>query len=261
MNKNFGVIKMPINASQSEIYESYSMHSPDGEFMCYCNKKKAHWYVNKNLATWVTDKKFQLIFEPNGKGKADNPYYTQEIKNCCVVCGSEKELNKHHVVPYVFRSRLPLQYKESNHHDVLATCIDCHEIYEEKANILKKEIADELNVAMENGMSPEQIKNKKILSAKRLLERINLGEIQGVPKDRIELLKTKASQPLFEDISSNGAAWADEIIKIILSKDELFSFVKRWRTHFVETMKPNFLPEHWSINSPLEKSGRVEEKV
>ncbi len=85
---------MPINASQSEIYESFSMYSPEGEFMCYCNKKKANWYVNKNLASWLDEKKFQLIFEPNGKGKADNPYYTQEIKNCCVVCGSEKELNK-----------------------------------------------------------------------------------------------------------------------------------------------------------------------
>ena len=223
---------MPINASQSEIYESFSMYSPEGEFMCYCNKKKANWYVNKNLASWLDEKKFQLIFEPNGKG-----------------------------VPYVFRSRLPLEYKESNHHDVLATCIDCHEIYEEKANILKKEIADELNVSMENGMSPEQIKNKKILSAQRLLERVANGEIKGVPEDKIELLKIKANQPLFKDISNNGAAWADEIMKIILSEDKLFAFVQRWRKHFVDTMNPQFLPKFWSINSALEKSGKTEEKI
>lgn len=252
---------MPINAAQSEIYESYSMYSPEGEFMCYCNKKKANWYINKNLASWLDDKKFQLIFEPNGKGKADNPYYTQEIKNCCVVCGSEKELNKHHVVPYVFRSRLPVEYKESNHHDVLATCIDCHEYYEEKANILKKEIADELNVSMENGMSPEQIKNKKILSAQRLLERVEKGEITGVPFEKLELLKEKAKQELYKDISPNGAAWADEIMKIILSEDRLYAFVQKWRQHFVDTMNPQFLPDHWSVSSALEKSGKIEEKV
>lgn len=252
---------MPINASQGEIYESYSMYSPTGEFMCYCNKKKANWYINKNLASWLEDKKFKLIFEPNGKGKADNPYYTKVIKNCCVVCGSEKELNKHHVVPYVFRSRLPLEYKESNHHDVLATCINCHEIYEEKANILKKEIADELNVSMENGMSPEQIKNKKIHSAQRLLEKVANGEIVGVPPDKLLMLKEKAAQPLFEDISQTGAVWADEIMKITLSNNTLFSFVKRWRQHFVDTMQPKYLPEYWSINSPLEKSGRIKEKV
>lgn len=251
---------MPINASQSEIYESYSMYSPVGEFMCYCNKKKANWYINKNLASWLEDKKFQLIFEPNGKGKADNPYYTQVIKNCCVVCGSEKDLNKHHVVPYVFRSRLPLEYKESNHHDILATCIDCHEMYEEKANILKKEIAEELNVSMENGMSPEQIKNKKILSAQRLLERVDNVEISGIPDDKILILKQKASQPLYKEVANNGAVWADEIMKIILKNNELFSFVKKWRKHFIDTMKPKYLPEHWCIDSKLEKSGRIEEK-
>lgn len=248
---------MPINASQSEIYESYSMHSPTGEFMCYCNKKKAYWYINKKLASWIDDKKFRLIFEPNGKGKADNPYYTQNIKNCCVVCGSEKELNKHHVVPYVFRSRLPLEYKESNHHDILATCIDCHEMYEEKANLLKKNIADELNVSMENGMSLEQVKNKKILSAQRLLERVSKGEIKGVPEDKIIILKEKAAQPLFEEIAEHGAAWADEIMKIILSKNELFIFAKKWRQHFVDTMNPKYLPKYWSIDSPLEKADKI----
>ena len=108
-------------------------------------------------------------------------------------------------------------------------------------------------------MSPEQIKNKKILSAQRLLERVSLGEISGVPEDKILILKQKASQPLYEEVSINGAAWADDIMKIILKNNELFSFVKRWRKHFVDTMKPKYLPEHWSIDSNLEKSGRIEE--
>ena len=249
---------MPINASQSEIYESYSMFSPTGEFMCYCQKKKADWYIKKSLAKWIDNKKFQLIFEPNGNGKADNPYYTQVMENCCVVCGSKKELNKHHVVPYVFRSRLPLEYKESNHHDVLATCINCHEEYEEKANVFKKQIAEELGISMNNGMLPEQIINKKILSAINTLKRLESGEINGIPEDKIIILKEKASHPLFEDISTNGAVWADEIMKNILEKNMLYDFVKKWRKHFVDNMNPQFLPKYWSINSPLEKSGRVE---
>lgn len=245
---------MPINASQGEIYESYSMHSPAGDFMCYCNKKKAQWYINKNLAVWKNDKTFQLIFEPNGKGKSNNPYYTQEIKNRCVVCGSENELNKHHVVPYVFRSRLSLELKESNHHDVLATCINCHEYYEEKANLLKKEIANELDISMTSGMSVEQIKNRKILSAMSLLEKIQNGEVTGVPVERVSFLKEKASQDLVEDISPKGAVWADQIMKIITTDDEIFTFVKRWRKHFVDTMKPQYLPKHWSVEAPLEKA-------
>ena len=55
--------EMPINASQSEIYESFTMYSPSGDFMCYCNKKKADLYIKKNLAEWIDDKKFKLIFD------------------------------------------------------------------------------------------------------------------------------------------------------------------------------------------------------
>ena len=248
---------MPINASKGEIYESYLMESPSGEFMCYCNKKKAFWYINKNLAKWVGDKKFQLFFEPNGKGKADIPFYTKIMKNCCVVCGAENDLNKHHVVPYVFRSRLPLEDKESNHHDILATCVDCHETYETEAMKLKKEIAKELNISMKCEMSSEQISNRKILSAKNVIEKISSGEITGIPEDKVKQLKKKALEPLMNEPLKNGTAWADEIVSSILSKNELFEFTKRWRKHFVDTMSPRHMPEHWSIDSRLEKSGRV----
>ena len=47
-------------------------------------------------------------------------------------------------------------------------------------------------------------------------------------------------------------------MKNILEKNMLYDFVKKWRKHFVDNMNPQFLPKYWSINSPLEKSGRVE---
>lgn len=33
---------------------------------------------------------------------------------------------------------------------------------------------------------------------------------------------------------------------------KLFEFVKMWRKHFVETMKPNFLPDLWVVDMELE---------
>jgi len=27
--------------------------------------------------------------------------------------------------------------------------------------------------------------------------------------------------------------------------------VKMWRAHFIETMDPQFLPEHWSVDRPI----------
>lgn len=248
---------MPINASNQLIYESYSMYGPTENFMCYCNKKRANWYVNKNLATWIDDKRFKLNFEPNGQGKSNIPFYTELIENICVVCGSDNKLNKHHVVPYVFRSRFPIEYKESNHHDILATCTDCHEFYEEKANILKKKMCDKLNIKMNYGMTKEQINNKKIISARELIEKIDNKEITNIPQDRINYLRNLASEEILEENSIKGAIWADKIIEDVLLNDKLFDFMKEWRLHFVETMNPKFLPKYWSVNSPLEKAGKI----
>jgi len=70
--------------------------------------------------------------------------------------------------------------------------------------------------------------------------------------------KLKAKEELVEEISIHGAAWADGIMKVIIESDNMYNFVKRWREHFVKHMSPQYLPKYWSIDSPLEKSGKVE---
>jgi hypothetical protein len=248
---------MPTNESLSQIYESYSMLHPDGTFMCYCNKRKADWYIKRNLAKWTDEKTFKLIFEPNGHGKSNNPYYTQVMENKCVVCGTSSHLNKHHVLPYVFRSRLPLEYKESNHHDVVVICIECHEQYETLATKYKAEIAAKYGIEMHGEVSTEQLINKKINSAIKVLEKYKTGEIVGIPDDRLLFLKNIANQKLLNYKIETGPVWADSIMKIILDTNGLFDFVKQWRNHFVENMKPQFLPKYWSIDTPLEKTGNT----
>lgn len=258
---------MPINASQTAIYESYSMIHPDGTLMCHCDEKKAKWYVKKNLAKWIDEKQFKLIFEPHGYGKSDNPYYTQKIPNQCVVCGEEEELNKHHVVPYVFRSRLPVEYKASNHHDILATCIDCHEKYELHANILKKQLADELGISVNNEASKELVENRKIKSAQKLLDKITHGLLVNdngekiiIPEQKLKALQEKAKKPLLWDGETSGAVWADKIIEKVLEEDKLFDFVKKWREHFLLHTNPQYLPLHWSVEHPLEIANQSKRK-
>lgn len=258
---------MPINVTQTPIYESFSMLHPDGTLMCHCNKKKADWYIKRELADWIDEQTFKLKFEPQGHGKSDNPYYTQKMENKCVVCGSEEELNKHHVVPYVFRSRFPTEYKESNHHDVLPTCVDCHEAYEGHATEYKETLANECGVSMNGYMSEEQKKNKRILSARKLLEKINNKELINedglavtLPEDRILELTKRASEMLSEEPIVNGAAWADVIMNKVLEENRLFEFIQNWRKHFIETTHPKFLPEYWSIEQPLEISNRAMKK-
>lgn len=256
---------MPINITQGTIYESFSMIHPDGTLMCHCNEKKANWYVNRKLAKWIDDKKFQLNFVPNGYGKSKNPYYVQSMENQCVVCGTKENLNKHHVVPYVFRSRFPVEMKESNHHDILPTCVDCHENYEGHATKFKEELANKIGLTMNiSSMSDKQKNNRKILSARTLLKKIqngelvdNNGKVINIPKERLTKLKAKAAEELSEEVPINGAIWADKIVENILENNQLFNFVKSWRRHFIQYANPKYLPNHWSIDSPLETSNRA----
>lgn len=235
-----------------DIYQSYAMVHPDGTFMCYCDEKKAHWYVKRNIAKWTGEKKFQLLFEPNGYGKSRDPFYTQLRDNHCVVCGKVDNLNKHHVVPYVFRKRFPIEYKSNNHHDVLSTCVDCHENYETHATLYKKELAQKANVAFDSALTPEDIKNASIKKARKVLEKYhngiyytNSGEPAVIPKERVDYLKNLAQQKL--TARANQDFWADVIMDDVLSKNNLQEFIENWRLHFLNYAKPQYLPQFWSV--------------
>lgn len=252
---------MPVNATKKPIYESFSMISPNGEFMCHINEKRANWYVGRGLADWIDEKTFQIKFEPKGNGKKEMLFYNQKLENRCVVCGdNSNNLNKHHVVPYVFRSRFPNAYKESNHHDILVTCVNCHERYEALANQYKKKLAEEIGVSMDRKMSLEQKYNKKILSAKKILQRIDNDELRDengkclIPEEKIkEFREIVKCQLLEEPIFDSGPVWADKIIEKVMLENNLFDFIKKWRQHFVDNTNPKFLPNYWSVEHPLEK--------
>lgn len=243
---------MPNNAKQTPIYESYTMLHPDGTVMCHTNEKRAKWYVKRELAKWIDDKQFQLNFVPNGHGKADNPYYNQSMDNRCVVCGDHDNLNRHHVFPYVFRSRLPIHYKESNHHDILPICTDCHENYETIATQYKMELAKQHNIAMNGSMTEAQRVNRKIQSARNIIKKWEDGIFTDIPEDRLAILKEKANQDFIDDENNMGAVWADKIMQDVLENNELFEFIRSWRQHFVDHAKPQYLPNLWSVDHPLE---------
>jgi cytochrome c553 len=247
---------MPNNATQSPIYESYTMLHPDGTFMCHCNKKRANWYISRDLAEWIDNTQFKLKFEPQGYGKANNPYYQQTLQNRCVVCGELAGLNKHHVFPYVFRSRAPIQYKESNHHDIVPICIECHEDYEAHANKYKEMLANQYDLAMNGAMTEAQRKNRKIISARKILQRLEEGDFLKIPQERLDLLKVQANQELSEEFSSEGAIWADKIMENVMKDQKLQEFICSWRQHFIDFAKPQYLPPLWSVHHPLEVIGR-----
>lgn len=246
-----------LTSKSKEIYDSYVMLHPDKTVMCYCSAKKARWYISRNLATWIDNKRFILNFIPDGKGKHDIAFYTNEMQNQCVVCGSKKNLTRHHIVPFLFRKNMPLEFKQNNHHDILPMCVMCHENYELSADKFKKELLS-LNKFLCQEMTKEQKYNKKILSARDALKKHELGFNKNglkvvIPEDRLNELKKLAQMPILQDYNKNLQneklqTWMAQLIR----EDKIFDFIKSWRFHFIENTNARFLPKHWSIEHPLE---------
>ncbi len=262
---------MPNNASKTEIYENIVMIHPDGTPMCTMSRKRALWYVSRSLADWIDETSFKLKFEPKGWGNSGSDFYMQFMPNECVCCGADEKagLNKHHVVPYVFRSRLPEEYKNSNHHDIVSICLECHEKYESFAMDLKKEIAAHYGFGFQKKMPIEEKENKRILAARNLLSKIQNNEIRDangnvpkIPEEKINDLIETASQTLHELNASNYEPhWADKIIEKVLEEDSLFEFIKSWREHFIKIMEPKFLSPHWSVDHPIKKESVKSSKM
>lgn len=229
-------MKQPTLKSKN-LYESIGMQHPDGTLMCMTSSKKAKWYLNRGLASRVNDKMVRLNFTPNGYGHHDNPYFLERKGNLCVVCGNEKDLTRHHVVPYQFRTLFTEQFKSHDHHDVLLVCRDCHDVYEREANELKKQVYKDIGY---NEKESYKIKhhNKKVISARDIIEKNN------VPKNRLEFLKTIADKELMEEKPD----WKELFIAKIIDSDNINEFCSMWRKHFIDHMNPKYISEFFDVN-------------
>lgn len=264
---------MPNNVATRQIYESVRMVHPDGTVMCLTSERRANWFIERNLAVWEGDdhKAFRLTFTPGGKGKHDNPFYIQERENICVCCGSTEGLNRHHVFPTVFRKHLSTLCKAGNSHDVMPICHECHEDYEIEADKLKALILDEFGIQRDFKQTDEEKHNKQILQARAMLERLNggtsftyNGKVIAPPPEVIERFKEQAAKELINEHNTPffvRSHWGKIVMDKIHSENKEQEFVQRWRQHFVDTMKPKFLPNHWSVDAKLEYIARARKDV
>jgi hypothetical protein len=61
-------------------------------------RKKADWYLNRDLAVMLTeDKAIQLVFDAKGDGHSEGDYMVEDRANICVSCGSPNALTLHHI--------------------------------------------------------------------------------------------------------------------------------------------------------------------
>lgn len=248
---------MSNNPLKKVLYENYRMLSPNGELICMCSKKKMLWYVKREIAKLNSDQtSFTLLFEPKGNGQ-EHPFYKQAHSNKCVSCGSTKSLNRHHIVPYCYRKYFPKAIKEFSSYDILPLCIDCHSLYETKALEVKKQLVSILpdKIVKQNLVEYKVSKLNNLVNAIQRYKNQIPSDTLNKYFDKIKLLSNNTihedniheiiiSKPKFE----SDELRSEEIVNFYLEKDQLDELILLWRKHFINILKPQFLPSSWEID-------------
>ncbi|XP_033757697.1 exonuclease 3'-5' domain-containing protein 2-like isoform X2 [Pecten maximus] len=249
---------------QRPLYDNCYLLAPDGELLCSCDVRKAAWYLEKGLANKVEDSPLtvKLKFEPAGRPTDD--YYLQDKENICVVCGVDESYIRKCVIPREYRKYLPHRLKEHSSHDVLLMCVPCHMESTQHDSVLRYQLADQCNAPIDNGSGiklhlDEEL--RKVQSASKAL----LKSRDKIPVERREALENTIKS--FYDVDEitdellHKAVDIDykirnkyykphgkRVVTHMKKNDGLFNFEKRWRQHFLDTMKPKFMPKSWSVN-------------
>jgi len=247
------------------VYDGCKVLHPKGELMFRCDKKRANWYLDRNLATLVVPDPLtiQLTFEPKGPGHIGDNFYLQERKNVCTVCGTTKKLSRHHVVPHCYVRAAPNQPFHHNSHDVIPMCVTCHEEYEHIHSFqLRQKLADKYNAPVEgNGAFVYRRSVRSSIALMRYGDQIPEPRQRKLRSLIAEELGHFPSEQEIKDLSGMRILEKNNNFKthgeIVMSKvTDINEFIQIWRRHFLDTMNPQYLPDGWSIDRKLGRLGR-----
>ncbi|XP_013099170.1 exonuclease 3'-5' domain-containing protein 2 [Stomoxys calcitrans] len=252
------------------LYDNCLLEAPDGELLCTIDKRKAQWYVERNLGTEVNAEPYtvRLNFEPAGRAEGDvGKYYQTPKENQCVVCGHKEAYIRKNVVPREYRKHFPVVMKTHTSHDVLLLCHPCHQI----SNISDMKIRHKLSSMCDAPFTQEEcsIKYKEVPELKKLrsaarallyhgdklnearhreLESVVLDYYKEEPKVTLELLQLSAEIDT-KSSNENYCNHGEKVVQMFQTKlGGLIELEKIWRVHFLQTMQPKFLPTLWDVN-------------
>ncbi|XP_019618501.1 PREDICTED: exonuclease 3'-5' domain-containing protein 2-like [Branchiostoma belcheri] len=266
---------------RSPLYHNCQLRAPDGTLLCTIDRKKVQWYLQKDLGELVSEDPLtiQLKFEPSGRPSSqDDQYYLSVKENVCCVCGRSESYIRKNVVPHEYRRHFPRAMKDHLSHDVLLLCTVCHQQTSYHDNRLRNQIAREFNAPLgsEDNVKflEDPVRRKARTAAKALLRDNN-----KIPAERKSELETQVKEhynteelttSMLAEAASletrieneNFVPHAEKVVRSLLERENgLVSFEKRWRRHFLDNMKPQFLPPLWSVDhnhGRLERSGAAE---
>lgn len=235
-NKISSLIRVP--------YDNYKMIHPDGTLMCFCSKKKANWYVNRNLAT-LDGYNVLLSFVPNGYGDPNS--ILEGRANICVISGSTENLTKHHVIPTQYRKHFRHKYKDKNSSDLMVLTRDTHDEYELHATDFK-------NILYKEYGTTDLINKFKEINEAKSINRTLTKHFNKLPITKQIYLQMRLDGILercdltIEDLSDINYDPFEDINKIIVNYLGEINLIVLWKLHFIKFGKPKYLPSWWKPN-------------
>ncbi|XP_054794895.1 protein RRP6-like 3 isoform X1 [Prosopis cineraria] len=136
---------------KSPVYHNCRIYANDGRLLCYCDRRKLEWYLNRDLGKLIDDDPpaIMLLFEPKGRPEdEDNDFYIQSKKNICVGCGEGNHYLRYRIIPSCYRIHFPEHLKSHRSHDIVLLCVDCHEVAHAAAEKYKRKIAAEFGIPL-----------------------------------------------------------------------------------------------------------------
>lgn len=280
-------IKRSMVTRAKPLYDNCEMQAPDGELLCTCDRRKAEWYVIKDLAEIVSVHpvyRIRLKFEPKGRAVGDVGKYYQIAKdNQCVVCGAKDSYIRKNVVPRDYRKHFPSVMKEHISHDVLLLCAPCHRTSNMHDENMRLSLASRCTAPYGTGDNPKDIRVEN-MSELRKAARALVYCAEKIPEDRQKGLRkkmrkllpkgTELTPELLEHYANihvtipneNYRAHGEKVVEHFKQTEGgLSELEKLWRVYFLQTMKPKFLPELWSVEHNFKRlqiraeEGRVDE--
>jgi hypothetical protein len=228
------------------VYSNILVVAPDGQPLSRVSNKRARWYLDRNLAKKTNDTTLQLLFEPKGRTLIHESLL-EEKENICVVCGTEEQLTKHHIILRQFRVHMSLEFKSKSSFDVALVCELCHTNYHRQADLFIKELykAKEIDCSAKH----------KINRIVKLMESLKYYE-EVIPQTKVNNLYSQIQNHTGVSYSRNELSDGIEILKVqmenlpspaelLLKTWDIEKFIVMWRKHFVNTMDPQFLSDSW----------------
>lgn len=226
-------------------YSNFKLYHPDGSLMCYCSKKRANWYLNRDLANLKNTDEVHLKFVPNGYGDPDE--ILEPRQNVCVVSGDTIDLSKHHVVPTQYRKYFDLKYKDKNSCDIVLLTRTIHNDYEKEADKLKMQLENDYG----DETSMEYDRHWNECSSIYFILKNHFTDLPPSKQIYFKLRydglidKYKFDEESFNSKTSNYLFINN---KLVVDKIKTEYLIIIWKLHFLKYTKTKYLPDWWKPN-------------